>query len=181
MSLSSVISRMPRPPPPAIALSAIPAFACFLKKAVAPATSTGPVRARQHRHLAFLCMGPRPRLVAEQLELLGGRADEGDPGLGAGLGERRILRQEPVAGMDGIALGGPRRRDHAGDVEIGRRTASLERVRLVDPLHMQRGGVVLGMDADRGDAELGGGLGDSDGDLAAIGDQELLDHVRTGS
>ena len=41
---------------------------------------------------------------------------------------------------------------------------------------MQRRGVVLGMDADRGDAELVGGLGDADGDLAAIGDQEFFQH-----
>ncbi len=34
---------MPRPPPPAIALSAIPDFACFLKNAVAPATSISSV------------------------------------------------------------------------------------------------------------------------------------------
>jgi hypothetical protein len=32
------------------------------------------------------------------------------------------------------------------------------------------------MDADRRDAELGGGLGDADGDLAAIGDQEFSKH-----
>ena len=42
---------------------------------------------------------------------------------------------------------------------------------------MKRGGVVLGMDTDSGDAEFGGGLGDADGDLAAIGDQEFLEHV----
>jgi hypothetical protein len=32
------------------------------------------------------------------------------------------------------------------------------------------------MDADRRDAELGGRPGDADGDLAAIGDQEFLQH-----
>ena len=41
---------------------------------------------------------------------------------------------------------------------------------------MQRRGIVLGMQADRGDAEFGGGLGDADGDLAAIGDQEFSKH-----
>ncbi len=33
---------MPRPPPPAIALSAMPDLACFLKKAIAPARSITP-------------------------------------------------------------------------------------------------------------------------------------------
>ena len=78
--------------------------------------------------------------------------------------------------MDRIAAGLPGRRDHARDVEIGRRALALERDRLVDPPDVQRRGVVLGMDADRGDAEFGGGLGDADGDLAAIGDQEFLEH-----
>jgi len=33
------------------------------------------------------------------------------------------------------------------------------------------------VDADGDDPQLGGGLGDADGDLAAVGDQEFLEHV----
>src|SRR5258706_16044603 len=33
------------------------------------------------------------------------------------------------------------------------------------------------MKTGRGDTELGGGLGDADGDLAAVGNQEFLEHV----
>ena len=44
----------------------------------------------------------RRDLVAERAHGLGPRADEGDAGLGAGLGEFRAFRQEAVAGMDGI-------------------------------------------------------------------------------
>jgi hypothetical protein len=39
ISPSDLINRMPRPPPPAMAFSAMPDFACFLKNAVAPARS----------------------------------------------------------------------------------------------------------------------------------------------
>ena len=67
--------------------------------------------------------------------------------------------------------------DHRGDIEIGGGALALERDRLVDAPDMQGRGVVLGIQADGGDAELGGGLGDADGDLAAIGDQEFLEHV----
>jgi hypothetical protein len=135
------------------------------------------VGARQHRHLALLGMATGARLVAEQFQLLGRRADEGDPGLGARLGEARVLGKKAIARMQRIAAGLSGRRDHAGDVEIGRRAFALEGDHLVDPPDMQRRGVVLGMNADRDDAELGGGLGDADGDLAAIGDQEFFGHV----
>ena len=137
------------------------------------------VGARQHRHLALLGLRSRARLVAEQLELLRRRADEGDLRLGAGARQPGILRQEAVARMDRVAPAALGRRDHGGDIEIGRRAAPAQRHRLVDPLHVQRGGVVLGKDADRGDAQLRRRLGDADGDLAAIGDQKSLDHVRT--
>ena len=56
ISPSVLISRMPRPPPPAMAFSAMPDFACFLKNAAAPARSID-VGARQHRHLALLRHG----------------------------------------------------------------------------------------------------------------------------
>jgi hypothetical protein len=36
------------------------------------------------------------------------------------------------------------------------------------------------MDTHGCDAEFGGGLGDADGDLAAVGDQEFLEHVCVG-
>src|SRR3546814_15181116 len=40
---------------------------------------------------------------------------------------------------------------------------------------MQRWGVVLGEDGDAADGEFGGGAGDADGDLAAIGDEKRTD------
>ena len=135
------------------------------------------VGAGQQRHGRGDCMGSGAGLVAEQVELLGRRADEDQASLGAGLGEGGILGQESVARMDRIAAGCLGDCNDTRDIEIGRRAPSLQGLDLVDTPHMKRGGVVLGMDTDSGDAEFGGGLGDADGDLAAIGDQEFLEHV----
>ena len=48
--------------------------------------------------------------------------------------------------------------------------------RLVRHLDMQRVRVGVGIDGDGRDAHLAGGLDDAAGDLAAIGDQDLLEH-----
>jgi hypothetical protein len=79
--------------------------------------------------------------------------------------------------MNGIAVGFPGGSDHRRDVEIGRGALAFESDRLVDAANMQRRCVVLRMDADGSETELGRGAGDADGDLAAIGDQETFQHV----
>ena len=79
-------------------------------------------------------------------------------GLGAGL----------AAGLDDvvdeeIGLRGGRRADGNG---------------LVRHLHMQGVAVGFRIDRDRLDAELARGLDDPAGDLAAVGDQDFLEHAR---
>ncbi len=169
--------RMPRPPPPAMALIITPDFACFSKNARTHREIGGAVRAGQQRHRCLDRMGAGARLVAEEVELLGRRTDEDQSRLGAGLREGGILRQEAVARMHRVAARRLRGRDDASDIEIGRRAPPLQGLDLIDAPDMQGRRVVLRMDADGGDAEFGGGLGDTDGDLAAIGDQEFLEHV----
>jgi len=135
---------------------------------------------RQDRRPVLARVGAGAGLVAEQIELLRRGADEDQPGLGTGRREGGVLRQEAVARMHGVAARLAGRGDDAGDVEIGCRAASRERPDLVDPPDVQRGGVVLRMDAHGCETEFGGGLGDADGDLAAVGDQEFLEHVCVG-
>ena len=101
------------------------------------------IGAGQQRHLALGCVGSRPRLVAEQIELLRLRSHEHQPGLGAGPRKGGVLGEEAIARMHRIAARCAGRRNDALDVEIGRRAASLERLDLVDPPDVQRGGVVL--------------------------------------
>ena len=65
-------------------------------------TSVRRLDARQGRHAGRLGRGDGPRLVAGQLEDLGRRPDEGDAGVGARLGQGRVLGQEAVARVDRV-------------------------------------------------------------------------------
>ena len=112
-------------------------------------------------------------LVAEQIECLGRRADEGDLFLGAAACERGVFAQEAVARMHRVASGRHRRRDHGLDVEIGPRPASGNGMRFIRRTDMQRQRVVRWVDRDRGDAGVRRGASDANGDFAAIGDQEF--------
>ena len=76
------------------------------------------LRPGQHRHAGLADGAPGLGLVPAPRERLGGRADETDPVLPAGGGQRRILREKPVARMDGVRAGAARGLDHCGDAEI---------------------------------------------------------------
>jgi len=104
-------------------------------------------------------------------------ADEGDARGGACLGEFRVLREEAVAGVDGV---GPRGLGHLQDsvppqvrLPAG---GGADAVGLVRRPHVERGAVGLGIDGDGGDAQLLAGADDADGDLPPVGDQDLLEH-----
>ena len=121
------------------------------------------------RHLA------RARLVAEHPHGLGGRADEGDAGRLAGVDEVGVLGEEAVAGVDGVGARHLRHADDLGDREVGgdRAEAFADAVGLVGLEAVQRELVLLGEDRDRPLAHLVRGAHDADGDLAAVGDQDL--------
>ena len=77
----------------------------------------------------------------------------------------------------------PRRRSLAGrddfldsEIAFGRRRRA-DRHGLVRHLHVKRVAVGLGIDRDRLDAQAARGLDDPAGDLAAIGDQDTLEHA----
>ena len=87
--------------------------------------------------------------------MFGFRTDEGDLVLVQDLGEPRILRKEPVAGMDGVRAGDLAGGDDRGNVEIavlcgGRSDADA----LVGELDVHRLLVGGRVDGDRGDAEF---------------------------
>src|SRR5207244_12707622 len=80
-------------------------------------------RPAQHGHAAALGQGSRRNLVAEEGERLGPRADEGEAGLGAAPREARLLAQEAVARVHGVAPRPPGDREALHDVEVRPRTA----------------------------------------------------------
>ena len=107
----------------------------------------------------------------------GRRADELDVAGLADFGEVGALGQEAVAGMDRVGAGDLRGADdrrHA-QVAVGAARRPDADVLVGEP-DVQRVLVGLGVDRDRLDAELAAGADDAQRDLAAVGDQDLLEH-----
>ena len=114
-------------------------------------------------------------LVAQRLDRGGRRADPDQPGVDDGLGEVGVLGEEAVAGVDGVGAGVGGDRDDLGDVEVGLgRGRAAEGVGLVGEADEERVAVGVGVDRDGADAGVLAGADDADGDLAAVGDQDLL-------
>ena len=117
--------------------------------------------------------GAGARLVAEELEGLDARADEGQAGVGAGAGEAGVLGEEAVAGMHGVAAGGEGGGDDAADVEVGGGADAVEGDRVVGLAGVQGARVVARRHRHRRHAELRRRAHDADGDLAPVRYQEL--------
>ena len=98
--------------------------------------------------------------------------------VGEDFGKAGVLRQKAVAGMHRVGAGDLAGREQRGHVEI----AVLRRRRpdadaLVGEPHMHGVGVGGRMHRDGGDAELLAGAQDAQRDLAAIGYEDLVEHV----
>ena len=105
-------------------------------------------------------------------------ADEDDAGLGERLREGRALGEEAVARMHRLGARLLAGRDDLVDREIGlRRRGRADGDRLVGHLDVQRVLVGLGIDGDGLDPHSTRGLDDPAGDFAAVGDQNLLEHL----
>ena len=116
-------------------------------------------------------------LVAHRPDGPDRRADEGDAFLLQRLGEGGVLRQEAIAGMHGVRAGPADRLDDFLDDDIGLRgRGGADMHGLVGHGDMQRAAIRVGIDGDGRNAELLRGLDDPAGDLAAIGDQDFLEH-----
>jgi hypothetical protein len=138
----------------------------------------GTVGAGQHRHAGLARDAARGGLIAEQIQGLGTGADEDQPGIGAGTGESGVLAEEAVAGVDRVAAGFAGGGDDLGAVQVGWDADAPEGEAGIGFADVQGVRVVLGVDADGLDPHFGGGTDDADRDLAAIGDEQLLDgHV----
>ena len=116
-------------------------------------------------------------LVAHRLDGVDVRPDERDAGRLQRLGEGGILRQKAVARMDRFRARLLGRLDDLLHHEIGLRGGRRpDQHRLVGHIHMHRVAVRLGIDRHRLDAHPPGGLHDTAGDFAAIGDQNFVEH-----
>ena len=123
----------------------------------------------------------RSGLRAHRVDRARRRADEHDPGLLAGARERGVLGQEPVAGVDRLGAGLLRHLEDLLDHEValgGR--AGAEQVRLIGAPDVRRVAIGLGVDGHAGDAELLERSHHANGDLAAVCDQDLVEHLGAG-
>ena len=124
-------------------------------------------------------------LIAETLSPIrrivsGARADEREAALLDALGEVGVLGQEAVARVDGDRVGDLGRADDRGHVEVAvarRRRADADG--LVGEQHVLQVAVGRRVHGDGLDAEFAAGAEDAQRDLAAIGDDDLVEHRRT--
>ena len=108
----------------------------------------------------------------------GGGPDELDAGDLAHFGEIGVLAQEAVAGVDGVHVGDLGGADDRRDVQIAQRALGrTDADGLVGEAHVQAVAVGLRVDGDGPDAQVLAGADDAEGDLAAVGDQNLLEHA----
>jgi len=121
--------------------------------------------------------GPSRRcLVAKHPHGRGRRADEGDAGSFASIDEIRVFRQQAIAGVNCVRTRQPCDANDLVDAQIGGNGAHsfANLIGLVRLVAVQAEFVLLGIDRDGLLAEFVCRTHDADCDLAAIGDQDLV-------
>ena len=116
-------------------------------------------------------------LVAHEANGTGGRTYELDVAARTHLREMPVLREEAVARMNCIDVGNLRGAYDAIDFEIALRAGRGSNANgFIRQLDMEALQVGLGIDGDSLDAELFAGPNDPQGDFAAVGDKDFLEH-----
>jgi hypothetical protein len=135
------------------------------------------VIARHERHGSRIHQRLRGRLRAHRGDRFDRRSDEDDAGRFAGMREVFVFRQEAIARMHRLCASGARGFDDAFDPQIAfRRGRSADVHRLVTGGHVFRVGVRIGIHGHARDAEPLAGRGDAACNLAAVGNQDLVEH-----
>jgi hypothetical protein len=136
--------------------------------------------ARDDRHARGLHRPARTRLRAHQLDRRRRRADPGQPRLLHRARERSVLGKEPITGVHRLCPGSQRRLHEHVDLQVAlRRRSRPDQERLVRETRMQRVAICLRVHTDRAGAQLSERPEDTDGDLAAVRNQDLVEHVGT--
>src|SRR2546421_5929081 len=135
------------------------------------------IGARHARHAVRFHEADRRHLVAHGADGLRLGADEHEAAFLHALGEVRVLGQEAVAGVDRDRVGDFRGADDRRHVEIaGGRGRWPDTHRFIGEQHVLEAVVRGGVHRHGLDAELPAGAQDPQRDLAAVGDDDLLDH-----
>ena len=119
-------------------------------------------------------------LVTEVAQHLGRRSHEHDARVGAGLSQVGVLRQEPVAGVNGIDTVFERDLDDLGDPQV--RTdgglALPDEIGLVGLVAVKMQTIFVTEDGHRSDPEFGCGPKHTDRNFSSVGAEDLLDGSR---
>ena len=158
---ASRATRMPLPPPPADALTRTGKPISRAAAAMPASLWSAGVRPGTTGTPACSISARAPIFDPIALDRLGRRADEDQAGVRAGLGERRALRQEAVAGMHGVGAGRARRLDDGGDLQVAlaRRAPARSRTARSAARTCARVRVGVGVHRDRLDAQLAAARG----------------------
>ncbi len=128
----------------------------------------------RHAGLGHRCLGAD--LVTHEADGVRTRSDKDKPAFFDLLRKVGVLRKEPVAWVYGLCVGDFGRADDRRDIEIALvRRRGADAHRFVGEAHVLCLGVRLRMDDNRLDSELAASSLDAQGDLAAIGDQYLVE------
>ena len=94
-------------------------------------------------------------------------------------GEPRVLAEKSVAGVDGVDVGDFRRRDDAVHHADSSELLGPGPMQMASSARLDVHGLVvgLGIDGDRLDAEFLAGADDAQGDFAAVGDEDFVEHA----
>ena len=135
------------------------------------------VRARHHGYARLGRGLLGADLVAHHPDVLGTRADEGQAVRLDDLGELGVLAEEAVARVHRLRPGDLGRGDDRGHVQIalGRRRRA-DAHALVGHAHPHARGVRLRVHGHGGHAHLAAGADHAQRDLAAVGDEDLVEH-----
>ncbi len=133
----------------------------------------GSLRPRDGRHARMLREPPRLGFVAHRSDHFGLGAHENEARVLAGRGERGVLGEEAVAGMDGVRARLCCRLEQSVDVEVAvARVRRPDTDRLVGQPDVERLLVGGRVDGDGAESELAASPDHPDGDLTTVGDED---------
>ncbi len=130
--------------------------------------------AGHHRHPGGDHGLARRGLIPHAADDRGVRPDIGNAPALADVRQQRILRQETVAGVQGVTAGGHRQVHDAVGVEVAAQGVGAEIVGLVGLFDVQGVAIGIGVDGGGFQAHFGTGADDADRNFTAIGHQYLV-------
>ena len=172
---------MPRPPPPAAALSMTGKPTSRANRSASCVGADAAVGARHGRNAEFDGGALGGDLVAHQADMLGPRTDKLHIVIGENFGETGVLREKSIARMHGVGAGDLAGRKQGRDVEVavlggGRADADA----LVGEPHMHGVRVRGRMHRHRRNAEFFARPQHAQRDFPPVGDQDFIEHLGLG-